>query len=223
MRLLIRAAVTALAVLLLGCGAYAHVSLLSETEYSILMREVEKARLGRIALVVQRESGGRSRLLLSSGEGASPSLGMVVRAISWGDMPTVRVYRVSEPFDTDAEGLRRCRVIGALFLIQDATIVGGQRITGGVYLLAYSPDAERVMVVETRVSGDGCAAYRPLGGVKLENSDTGRGAREPYIGVWFPTEELLADDNPYNRVTADLVWKQESYMFRVVDMDFICL
>ncbi len=223
MRLLIGTVMAAFALFLFGHGAHAQVSLLPDTEYSIQMKEVEKARLGALAVVVQQLSGGKSRLLLSSGEGAVPTLGMVVRRIDWGDLAQVRAYRLSEPFDVDVEGMRHCRLLGALFLIQDATVVGGQRIEGGLYLLAYSPDAKRVVVVEAKVYGDGRVAYRPLGRVPLENSDTVRGTADPYVGVSFPTEETLADDNPSNRVTIDLAWKRESYMFRIVDMNFIML
>ncbi len=61
----------------LGQGAHAQL-LLPETECSTMVKEVLKARLGQIALVVQRESGGKSRLLISSGAGAFPSIGIIV-------------------------------------------------------------------------------------------------------------------------------------------------
>jgi hypothetical protein len=219
---LVRIAAAAFIALLLGQGAYAQL-LLPETEYSIEARKVLKERLGRIGLVVQRASGGQSRLLLSSGEGAYCTLGMVVHRINWGDVPPVMAFRVSEPVGADLQGIGECRLLGALFLHEDATIVGGQKITSGVYLLAYSSDAKKVLAIEIKVEGGGRVAYRELGRVPLENPDISRGSPNPYVGVWFPTEELLADDNPSNRATIDLAWKRESYMFRPVDVDFMMI
>lgn len=215
-------AVRVSAVLLLAQTACGQL-LLPETEYSVEAERVLKTRLGRIALVVHRQSGGKSRLLISSGEGANPNMGMVVHRIKWGGIPPTRAYRVSEPVDADLDGIGQCRLLGALFTHEDATIVSGQSITSGVYLLAYLPPAKKVLVIDIKVEGDGRVTYRELGRVGLENADISRGSPNPYVGVWFPTEELLADDNPYNRVTVDLVWKQESYMFRIVDVNFICL
>ncbi len=92
-----------------------------------------------------------------------------------------------------------------------------------MYLLAYSQHAKRVFLIEVKTESDGRVTYRELGRVGLENSDISRGSAHPYVGLWFPTEELLADDNPCNRVTIDLAWKRESYMFRVVDVDFMMI
>lgn len=179
------------------------------------MEELLTSRLSQLAILIHHASDGRSRLLIGSGATAWASLSRIYRSVGWGELPHARAYRVSQPCDANLEGVGRCRLLGALFLTKEANIVGGGEVPVGVHLLANHSDSGRVIVVDVAVHGDGRISYKVLGGVKPE---VHKGAQSPYVGAWFPNIEPLQDDNPPYRLTLDLVWEQEGYMVRLLDL-----
>lgn len=186
-----------------------------ETEQSRMMDALLKARLSQLALIIQQESDGRSRLLIASGVDAWARLTRIYRSVNWGELPHSRAYRVSQPFDADLQGIGKCRLLGALFLTKEAEIIGGGEVSVGVHLIAYRADTDLVVLIDVNVRGDGRIRYTELGGVKPEMH---KGAQKPYVGAWFPNMEPLQDDNPPYRLTLDFVWEQEGYMFRLLDL-----
>ncbi len=186
-----------------------------ETERPLLMSELLENRLGQLAVVVHDASDGKSRLMIASGATAWASMSRIYRSTNWGDLPHARAYRVSQPLDADLAGIGKCRLLGALFITKQADIIGGGEAPVGVHLLAYRSDVDIVVVVDVRVHGDGRVAYKSLGGVKPEMS---KGTSKPYVGAYFPNIEPLQDDNPPYRLTLDLAWEQEGYMFRLLDV-----
>lgn len=179
------------------------------------MSELLAVRLGQIALVVHDTSDGKSRLMVSSGATAWASMSRIYRSTNWGDLPHARAYRVSQPVDTDLDGIGKCRLLGALFLSKEADIIGGGRVPIGVHLLANDPGSGRVILVDVKIHGDGRVTYRRLGGVKPELH---RSSTKPYVTAVFPNMEPLQDDNPPYRLTLDIAWEQEGYMFRLLDL-----
>ncbi|MBP6965211.1 MAG: hypothetical protein KBC96_12485 [Armatimonadetes bacterium] len=189
--------------------------------------EIERFRvdIDRTAVLVDRLSDGKSRLLIKSPKTLDPPcVAMVNRD---GGREFVMVYRVTQPFDAELGNAGKCRVLGAVYLQSGGRIAGTMHELGsGTYILAYQEKTrtrdEGVAVFTFAVSDHGRLEYKEIGRARLDSHSATQGTSKPYVAVWFPNDMLILEQNPFNRATVDMAWERESYSFKLVDIRVEC-
>ncbi len=172
-----------------------------------------QAAVERIAVLVDSISKGKCRCLIGSAVSAEPKVGLVVRAVDWGDEPSITVYPASVPESLQLPDIGWGRVLGAVNLLVPANPPGGkEKAEAGVYLLVYLPDmvetlpvyregenCGRVALVSVSVDDKGKTCLKealtvPASRIKPDVLDfKGDG---PALSVWFPGKDDVSDQNP---------------------------
>lgn len=189
-----------------------------------LVTEKFRADIDRTAILVDRLSEGKSRLLIKSPATTGPPC--VTYVLSDG-REFVMVYRVTQPFDAELGDAGKCRVLGAVYLQSGGKIAGTMHELGsGTYILAYQEKTkthdEGVAVFTFAVSDHGRLEYKEIGRARLDSHSASQGTSKPYAAVWFPNDMLRSEQNPFNRAAVDMAWERESYSFKLVDVSVRC-
>lgn len=189
-----------------------------------LVTEKFRADIDRTAILVDRLSEGKSRLLVKSPATVGPPC--VAYVLSDG-REFVMVYRVTQPFDVELGDVGKCRVLGAVYLQSGGKIAGTMHELGaGTYILAYQAKTkthdEGIAVLRLAVGGEGRLEYKEIGRARLDSHSAIEGTSKPYVALWFPNDMLLSEQNPFNRAAVDMAWERESYSFKLVDVRVQC-
>ncbi len=196
-----------------------------------LTRELYKARLAQLAILIADESGGESGLLLKDGVSANPEVKHEWREEKWGDIPAISVYQASVPVNVQFDGIDSGRIIGAVSLLVDVVSPADKAKTAkpGVYLLymldrvTLSTTGETELALVSLEIGDKAGtedegkvtfkeALRVPGAIRAINYKRAP-RKELEVTVGFPKPKEVTADNPANRAASLLRWDKQAFRF----------
>lgn len=201
-----------------------------------LTKELYKARLAQLAILIADESGGESGLLLKDGVSANPEVKHKWREEKWGDIAAVSVYQASVPVNAQFEGIDSGRIIGAVSLLVHGVSPTDKTKTAkpGVYML-YMFDRETVATTgETELAlvsievGDK-AGSEDEGKVSLKEALRIPGKvvkvsfqrppkKDCEVTLSFPKAKEVTEAKPANRASSMLRWDKQAFRF-ALDLD----
>lgn len=201
-----------------------------------MTKELYKAKLAQLAILIADESEGESGLLLKDGVSANPEVKHKWREDKWGDIPAISVYQASVPVNAQFEGIDSGRIIGAVSLLVEAVSPADKAKTAkpGVYAL-YMVDTP----IEGRAGGRDLLLISLEVGDKAGTEDEGKVTfrealrvpgvietinykrppkKELEVTLSFPKPKEVTADNPASRALSLLRWDKQAFRF-YLDLD----
>jgi len=203
-------------------------------EATRLNRELYATRLGQIAMVVDRASDGKERLMVGSGVSAGPTVGHVVTMAVWGAIPFITVYPVSAPVHAKLGELGEGHIIGAIALGVAAAGPKDSEMKAerGVYLLFWKtagpiktdeggPPYDSLVAVSVNDRGE--VIYREVArgtftSQKAETIPPG----PPRVFVKFPDKDTVSTEHHAWQVEVQMKWQGERHGF-YLNLDIIAV
>ncbi len=198
-----------------------------------LTKELHRAKLAQIAILIANESRGESGLLLKDGVSANPDVKFKWREEKWGDIPAISVYQASVPVNVQFEGIDSGRIIGAVsLLVETSSPKDKAKIAKpGVYMLYMFDRATLATTGETEMAlvsievGDkpgwdeeGKVALKevlrvPGKVVKVTFARTPKKTSD--VTVTFPKPKEVTSETPANRASVVLRWDKQTVRFNL--------
>lgn len=196
-----------------------------------LTKELYKARLAQLAILIADESGGESGLLLKDGVSANPDVKYRWREGKWGDIPAVSVYQASMPVNAHFDGIDPGRIVGAVALLVEAPSPSDKNKTAkpGVYMLYMLDRPTLATTGETELAlvslevGDkagsedeGKVFFKEamrIPGKVAKLSFTRPPKKTEEVTLSFPKAKEVSADKPANRASASLRWDKQILRF----------
>lgn len=196
-----------------------------------LTKELYKAKLAQLAILIADESRGESGLLLKDGVSANPEVKHKWREEKWGDIPAISVYQASVPVSARLQGVETARIVGAVSLLVEAASPSDSAKTAkpGVYLICLidTPVEGRVggrdlLLVSLEVGDkpgtedEGKVTYKEalrFPGVVETLTYKRRPKKELEAVLSFPKPKEVTQDTPAGRASASLRWDKQRLRF----------
>jgi len=191
-------------------------------QIAALTEQLQRAKLGQIAIFVDSRSEGTDKLVIKSGASGTPTVGKVMRQPSWGDIPIISVYPTSSPVSLKLEGVGECEVLGAVALLTKTYAAEcddkdmGAAAEPGVYLIAYHMTEgwlAEVVLVSLTVDDEGRVRLDPAIRTLAKQGWNVSSLAPPAAVVKFPEADAISVDNPIWRASVTIICPEHMYEF----------
>lgn len=195
-------------------------------EIAQLTKELQRVKLGQIAIFIESRSEGASRLVIKSGASAGPEVIAALRAAqpSWGDIPFMSVYPASSPVSLKLEGIGDCEVLGAVALLPQAVAAECDDkdkdavAQPGVYLIAWHLTdgwIEEAVLLSLTADDEGRAKLGPVLRTLAKRSMNVSSLAPPAASVKFPKPEDVSKAILVWRASVTILSPQHMYEFEL--------
>lgn len=210
-----RSAISLIAILL-ACPALGQDQVRHDSGENLALKRA--VNLQRIDAAVRKVTGDKAWIWLDT-LSANPRLGVVMRHLGWGGAPFIMVRPISQARTAQLPGVGSCTLLGAVELLVDARMRGGNKsCEAGAYLVGMpvNQDKPQGILVAVEHSAKGEFVFREALRFTAEPMPAAAISPDwPAIQAAFPDRRTVSDANPAWCVTVMLRPAGGSIRFRL--------